>query len=168
MPKTAERYAAFRPRFAFVPAGVAVVMFILISLLPAYASFNTPNIQTLLWAVFALGLLGVLVSVTMWLKANPVNAAVIAAVCVVIGMWLERWNIVVGTTTHAMLIPYITYVPSLTEIAITVASLALFVLMFILFFKIFPSISIWEVEEGRYVEEHASHTLAGAKASEVH
>ena len=81
------------------------------------------------------------------------TATVIASVLVVIGMWLERWNIIIPTVTHPMLIPYGLYTPSLTEISITVASLAGFVLMFIIFFKLFPAISIWELAEGSVIEE---------------
>jgi hypothetical protein len=43
--------------------------------------------------------------------------------------------------------------PTLTEISLTAASLALFGLMFLVFFKLFPAVSIWEVAEGRVIEE---------------
>jgi molybdopterin-containing oxidoreductase family membrane subunit len=39
------------------------------------------------------------------------------------------------------------YVPSLVEVSILVGSLALFVTLFLLFVKIFPSISIYEIKE---------------------
>ena len=168
MPKKAEHFRVFHPRFVFVPAIIAAVAFAVVFILPSQASLNTPNNETIVWAVFAFSLLGMLFSATYWLKTRPVHATVIAAVCVVMGMWLERWNIVVGTTTHAMLIPYITYVPSLTEISITAASLSMFVLMFILFFRIFPAISIWEVAEGRLVQEHASRSAPAGQPSEAH
>lgn len=86
-------------------------------------------------------------------------ATVIASVLVVIGMWLERWNIVLPTVTHPMLIPYATYTPSLTEISIAVASVAGFVFMFMVFFKLFPAIAIWELAEGRVIEEAQSKVI---------
>ena len=68
-------------------------------------------------------------------------------------MWLERWNIIIPTVTHPMLVPYSTYTPSLTEISIAIASLSGFLLMFMIFFKLFPAISIWELAEGSVIEE---------------
>jgi molybdopterin-containing oxidoreductase family membrane subunit len=39
------------------------------------------------------------------------------------------------------------YVPSLVEISILAGSLAMFVTLFLIFVKIFPSVSIYEVKE---------------------
>jgi len=171
-PKSAQRVMIFRPRFALSSAGGAaltIVLMFILPLSPIRAGLNMPVAQTVLWALLILEVVSILLGTTLWLKANPVAATLIAAVFVVVGMWLERWNIVVGTTTHAMLIPYATYIPSLTEIAVTAASLSMFVLMFMLFFKVFPSISIWEVAEGRRVQEHAAQSAPKtAKASEAH
>ena len=77
----------------------------------------------------------------------------IASVGIVIGMWIERFLIVTPTLTRPSLglLPAV-YTPSLTEIAISFGSMALLVLSFLLFFKVFPAISIWEVEEGEAVE----------------
>lgn len=97
-----------------------------------------------------------MLGLSLWLKARPVTASVIAAMCVVAGMWLERWNIIVPTMTHPRLISYAVYRPTLTEISLTMASLALFGLMFLVFFKLFPAVSIWEVAEGRVIEEARS------------
>ena len=44
------------------------------------------------------------------------------------------------------------YTPTITEVAITAGSLALFAMLFLLFFKLFPAISVWEVEEGEAIE----------------
>jgi Ni/Fe-hydrogenase subunit HybB-like protein len=55
-----------------------------------------------------------------------------------------------------MLVPYATYTPSFTEISIMVASIAGFMLMFLVFFKLFPPISIWELAEGSVIEEAQS------------
>ena len=173
IPKSAERVAIFRPRFslgsAVGAALILVLIFFALPVMPIRAGLDMPTDETVLWILLILEIIGVLLGVTLWLKANPVAAKFIAAILVVIGMWLERWNIVVGTTTHAMLIPYISYLPSLTEIAVTAASVSLFALMFILFFRIFPSISIWEVAEGRLKQEsHAAQTApTTAPASEM-
>jgi len=65
---------------------------------------------------------------------------------------LWYWNIIVPTLTHPRLIQYSTYLPSVTEILISIGSMALFVLMFVVFFRFFPSVSLWEVMEGRALE----------------
>lgn len=88
-----------------------------------------------------------------WLKANPVPATAIASVCVVIGMWLERWNIIIPTMGHPHLIRWSSYTPTLTEWSLLAGSFALFALLVILFFKLFPPVSIWEVSEGRVIED---------------
>ena len=91
-----------------------------------------------------------------WLQRHPVAATVIASAFVLLGMWLERWNIIVPTMTHPRLIPYTTYTPTLTEWALTAASFALFCLMFLIFFRIFPAVSIWEIAEGKVIQKAES------------
>ena len=44
------------------------------------------------------------------------------------------------------------YTPTITEVAVTAGSVALFAILFLLFFKVFPAISVWEVEEGEEIE----------------
>lgn len=156
IPEKAKRFPVFRPRFALgsVVAG-ALTAFILIKpvALPATAGTDPASIQYWLWLVLAAEVLMVGLGLAMWLKPRPVTATVVAAVAVLIGMWLERWNIIVPTMTHPYLIPYAGYSPTLTEAALTAGSLALFVFMFVVFFKFFPVISIWEVAEGRVIDE---------------
>jgi len=86
-------------------------------------------------------------------QPRPVTATLVASVAVLVGMWLERWNIIIPTMTHPYLVAYAEYHPTLTEIALTAGSLALFVLLFLVFFKLFPVVSIWEVAEGRVIDE---------------
>ncbi|GAB4504977.1 MAG: polysulfide reductase NrfD [Anaerolineales bacterium] len=116
-------------------------------------------LATLLWLLLCLAVLAFLVSASQWFKANPVASTVIASVFVVLGMWLERWNIVIPTVTHPMLVPYATYTPSLTEISIAIASFAGFTFMFLVFFKLFPAISIWELAEGMVLEKEQAKVV---------
>ncbi len=90
--------------------------------------------------------------VAAWFKGRLIGATVTASAFVLIGMWLERWYIIVPTMTHPYLIRYAQYRPTLTEISETAGSLALFMLLFLVFFKLFPVISIWEVAEGRVID----------------
>ncbi len=167
-----ERRAAaplFRPRTGMAFSGglvaVAAMMFgpglvpqlqIWDRLAEASLAFQDPVSRTVGWLLMILlaGMAGL--GFGHWLKHRTVTATVIASFFVLIGMWLERWNIIIPTMTHPRLIPYATYQPTLTELALTAGSFALFGLLFALFFRIFPAVSIWEIAEGRVVQEAQS------------
>ncbi|RMG44582.1 MAG: polysulfide reductase [Acidobacteria bacterium] len=74
----------------------------------------------------------------------------IASFFVVLGMWLERFNIVVPTSQNPRLPREVVhYVPSWVELSIMAGTFAGFILVYMLATKFFPIISIWEIEEGR-------------------
>jgi molybdopterin-containing oxidoreductase family membrane subunit len=83
-------------------------------------------------------------------RLRTIPGIFIASVAVVIGMWLERLNIVVPSLANPRL-PYPTgfYLPSIVEWGMFGGAVATFILGFVLFARFFPLISIWEVEEGR-------------------
>lgn len=83
-------------------------------------------------------------------KTRTPVGTLIASVFVVIGMWLERFLIVVPTLLHPRL-PYeqASYQPTWVEWSITAGSFSCFILLYMTFTKIFPIVSIWEVREGR-------------------
>jgi len=85
-------------------------------------------------------------------RTRTIPGIMIASIAVVIGMWLERLNIVVPSLANPRL-PYPTgfYIPSLVEWGMFVGGLATFVLGFVLFARFFPLISVWEIREGREV-----------------
>jgi Ni/Fe-hydrogenase subunit HybB-like protein len=156
LPDIAKKALVLKPRFALAASGsAAVLMFIMTSSinLPVQLAISSDLANQLLWILVYLLLGGAFLSFTFWLKNHPVAATFVAAAAVVVGMWLERWYIIVPTMTHPRLIPYTIYIPTLTEFSLTAASLALFGLMFLVFFKLFPAVSIWEVAEGRVIEE---------------
>ena len=72
----------------------------------------------------------------------------ILSIAINIGMYTERF-LIISTTLSRQYLPetWRIYVPSLVEISIIVGSVAMFVTLFLLFVKIFPSISIYEVKE---------------------
>jgi molybdopterin-containing oxidoreductase family membrane subunit len=85
-------------------------------------------------------------------KGRTPVGTVIASAAIAIGMWIERFTIIAPTLTRPSLgYEHAVYAPTFTEIAMTAGSLALFALLFLLFFKLFPAISVWEVEEGEHV-----------------
>jgi Ni/Fe-hydrogenase subunit HybB-like protein len=79
-----------------------------------------------------------------------------ASVCILVGMWLERFLIIIPTLTHPFL-PYnhSTYFPSLTEASIAAGTIGLFLLLYLLFAKFSPMISIWEIQEGYTIAKHS-------------
>lgn len=152
LPDRVLRVPVFRPRLAAGTGAAAAVMFAMLMVaprMPALASLSTTSGATIAWANVILLLVLAALGLTPWLKARPVAARTIAGGLVLVGMWLERWDIVIPTVSHPRLIPYIHYVPSLTEWLVTLGSFALFGLLFVLFFRLFPAVSIWEVAEGR-------------------
>lgn len=90
---------------------------------------------------------------------RTVRGTTIAAIAVVIGMWLERFTIVAPSLTRPRLaFQWAIYQPTWVEASITFGSLALFALLFVLFFKLFPSMALWEVEEGEAIERRRALT----------
>jgi Ni/Fe-hydrogenase subunit HybB-like protein len=157
LPRAVAAASALQPRVALTAgAAFAAGLWVLAGPLPVdtpvKAALGDPALHTLLGGLLAGLLLVGALGLAAFLKPRPVLASVIAAVCVVAGMWLERWNIIIPTLTHPRLVPYSTYAPTVTELSITAASIAFFGLMFLVFFKLFPAVSLWEVAEGRAAE----------------
>ena len=83
-------------------------------------------------------------------RTRKIPGILIASIFVVVGMWLERLNIVVPSLANPRL-PYPTgyYIPSAVEWAMFAGGIASLILGFVIFARFFPLISIWEIEEGR-------------------
>ena len=87
----------------------------------------------------------------------------ILSIAINIGMYTERF-LIVATSLSRQYLPdsWRVYVPSFVEISILVGSLAMFVTLFLIFVKIFPSVSIYEVKETLPEPEPKPQTKAGA------
>jgi Ni/Fe-hydrogenase subunit HybB-like protein len=86
------------------------------------------------------------------LGQRTIGKTMVASVFIVVGMWLERFIIVVPTLSHPRLpVPHGHYVPTWIEWGELAGSFGLFLLFYVLFVKLFPIISIWEIQEGREV-----------------
>jgi molybdopterin-containing oxidoreductase family membrane subunit len=89
-------------------------------------------------------------------RFRTITGAVIASFGVLIGMWLERFLIIVPSLGHKYLpYSYGVYRPQPTEIVIAAGTFAAMVLLYVLFAKFVPIISIWELKAG----EHPSPEL---------
>ncbi len=83
-------------------------------------------------------------------KFKTMTGILVASIAVVTGMWLERLIIVVPSLANPRMdLPMGIYIPTATEWALFAGGIAVFILGFMLFAKMFPLISIWEIEEGR-------------------
>ncbi len=84
-------------------------------------------------------------------KFRTITGTVIASLSILVGMWLERFIIIIPTLANPRLSQYPqgSYAPSIVEIGIMVGCVSLFGLLYVLFSKLFPIVSITEVREGR-------------------
>jgi Ni/Fe-hydrogenase subunit HybB-like protein len=82
-------------------------------------------------------------------KLRTISGTVIASATIVVGMWLERFLIIVPPLSHKYL-PYAwgTYRPTWVEIILTAGTFAAMALFYLLFAKFVPIISIWELKAG--------------------
>ena len=99
-----------------------------------------------------------IVSLLPVMRRHAIATFVIACFIIVVQAWIKRYLIVVPT----LLNPYLpiqgvspevaTYFPSWVEISISAGGIAGFVLLYTMFSKVFPIVSIWETRE----EMHAA------------
>jgi molybdopterin-containing oxidoreductase family membrane subunit len=87
------------------------------------------------------------------------RGTLIAGIAVMIGMWLERFNIVVPTSVNPRweIEAIGRYVPSWIELSIMAATFSGFILLYMVATKFVPIVSIWEIKEGR---EHSVREVA--------
>ncbi|HLA98856.1 MAG TPA: NrfD/PsrC family molybdoenzyme membrane anchor subunit [Anaerolineales bacterium] len=98
-------------------------------------------------------------------RTRTVRGTILTSILINIGMWLERYNIVVPTLTRPRLpSPVSSYLPTWTEWSVLLGSFALFAMLYVVFSKVFPIISIWEVREGG---EIAARQAPGVHAAEA-
>ncbi len=103
------------------------------------------------WSMLALNLV-IPFAILITRRGRTPVGTFIASACIATGMWIERFTIVVPSLVNPSLgFEPSVYRPTWNELAIMAGSLALFTLLFLLFFKLFPAISVWEVEEGEAV-----------------
>ncbi len=86
-------------------------------------------------------------------KTRTPRGTLIAGIFVVLGMWLERFNIVVPTSVNPRLglEGRAHYFPSWVELSIMAGTFSGFILLYMVATKFFPIVSIWEMREGREI-----------------
>ena len=110
------------------------------------------------WAYYTQMFCNVLVPQIFWLKWARRNIAVlwIGSILVNIGMWFERFNIIV-TSLQQDFIPsnWARYYPTWVDFSLVVGTISLFGTLFLLFLKFLPAVAVSEVKELNHeMQEH--------------
>jgi Ni/Fe-hydrogenase subunit HybB-like protein len=102
------------------------------------------------WAYWGMYFCNCLVPLVLFIRRARTHVVTlyVVSIFVLIGMWLERFNIIVPGLAHDFY-PYTwgTYYPTITDSAIVIGSFAWFFLLFLGFIRVMPSLSIVEVKE---------------------
>jgi molybdopterin-containing oxidoreductase family membrane subunit len=95
------------------------------------------------------------------------RGTLIAGIAVVIGMWLERYNIVVPTSVNPRweVESIGHYLPSWIELSIMSATFSGFILLYMIATKFVPIVSIWEIKEGREAVKEVAERVARYSSS---
>jgi molybdopterin-containing oxidoreductase family membrane subunit len=87
-------------------------------------------------------------------RMRKIPILIVTCIIVNIGMWLERWTIIVPNLVRPRLSYELgAYTPSWVEVLITVAFFSAILLLFLLFSRFFPILTIWELREAKEEEK---------------
>jgi molybdopterin-containing oxidoreductase family membrane subunit len=129
---------------------------------------QTGSFAPLYWTMVVVNFV-IPVSILSIKRLRTIAGCVVASFGVLVGMWLERFLIVVPSLGHKYL-PYSwgTYRPRPVEILITASTFAAMCLLYTLFAKFVPIISIWELKVGEQepyetAQERSARVLGEAR-----
>jgi molybdopterin-containing oxidoreductase family membrane subunit len=95
-----------------------------------------------------------------WFKRfrTDMRVVFILSILINIGMWCERFNIVV-TSLHRDFLPssWENYAPTWVDITLFIGTIGLFSTLFLLFLKFVPAVAVTEIKELRHELEHDAH-----------
>jgi molybdopterin-containing oxidoreductase family membrane subunit len=103
-----------------------------------------------------------------WTKKGRTSLPIMwgAAILINVGMWCERFNIVVTSLTRDFLpSKWENYAPTWVDLSLFIGTIGLFSTLFLLFLKFVPAVAVTEVKELRHELEHAAHEAGPALAS---
>jgi molybdopterin-containing oxidoreductase family membrane subunit len=102
------------------------------------------------WAFWLLLTTNVAAPMLFWFKRvrTSIPWLVGICICVEVGMWLERFVIIVTSLAHDFLpSAWGLYAPTPVDTMIVIGSFAWFFFLFMIFVKVLPAVSMWEVKE---------------------
>ncbi len=92
----------------------------------------------------------IFIPMLLWWRKIRTSVPALVAICISIeiGMWLERFVIIVTSLAHDFLpSAWGLYRPTPTDTVIVIGSFAWFFMLFMIFVKVLPAVSMWEVKE---------------------
>jgi molybdopterin-containing oxidoreductase family membrane subunit len=109
------------------------------------------------WAFWTMVSCNALAPQVLWSRRvrTSVVPLFVLSILVNIGMWLERFVIIV-TSLHRSYLPssWVMYRPTAIEVGTLVGSFGLFFTCFLLFIRLLPMIAMWEIKAGVAAESH--------------
>ncbi len=94
-------------------------------------------------------------------KLRTITGVSIASIAIIIGMWLERFLIIVPTLSQPRLsFNWFIYRPTLVEIVLAAGFFGYFIFLYTVFTKLFPIVAVWEYKEGLALSAPTSHEQA--------
>ncbi len=172
--KVDVKKSAAVPLLRPLAALAAVVVFAVMAFAPTGAS---ADIQVeALWPTLRVISIVVALGGLFWLalpvmRQHPLATIASASVLINIAMWLKRYIIIVPTLYNPRIpiqnVPseWAHYSPSWVEWSITAGAFAMFILLYTLFSKIFPVVSIWETSETENAPARAETRVAAGGAN---
>lgn len=114
------------------------------------------GLANVFWAYIWLGLVFP-IAIVLYPKTRTIKGIVIASIAANIGMFIERFIIVVSGL-RIPLNPYepANYIPTWIEWSLTAAAAAIFVLVIVILLKLFPPFSMWETTESMHAEAESA------------
>jgi Ni/Fe-hydrogenase subunit HybB-like protein len=116
------------------------------------------------WSYWALIFCNGFVPQFLWFKAVRQNLYILFGICMIVsvGMWLERYVIVV-TSLHRDFLPssWGSYSGTFWDWATYLGTMGTFLFLFLLFLRFIPMISVFELKQLLYSQEHVEHQLKG-------
>jgi Ni/Fe-hydrogenase subunit HybB-like protein len=101
------------------------------------------------WAFWTMVLCNAVLPQLLWLRRvrASVPALFVLSILVNVGMWFERFVIIV-TSLHRSYLPssWVMYSPTVIEVATLIGSFGLFFTCFLLFIRFLPMVAIWEIK----------------------
>ena len=111
------------------------------------------------WGYVIMVFCNLVVPQAFWFKKCRQNPWIIVGLCILVnvGMWFERFVIVVTTLARSMLpSSWHYFVPTFWDVSLFIGSFGLFLTLFLLFCRYLPIVAIAEVK-GTLPEAHAGH-----------
>ncbi len=112
------------------------------------------------WCFYLMVLCNVITPQVLWSKRirGSVAALFVVSILVNIGMWFERFVIIV-VSLHRAFLPsgWGMFYPTLIDVGVLVGAFGMFFTFFLLFIRFLPMIAIWEIKG---VAQQQAHTLA--------